>query len=100
MLTGTYTMQAQLYYSPPPATQFTGSEQFYTVTGASISWNLNYLTGGVFIASKGITGTVTGLSFPLATGSRLLVLVQYSVNTSPFTLQTLTGYANASVGMQ
>ena len=100
MFTGTYTMQAQLYYCSPPAYSLIGSETFYPVTGASVSFNLTTASGGLLVQSETLLGSVTGLSFPLTAGSRLLILVDYNVSPSPFSLQTLSGYVTGSVGMQ
>ncbi len=100
VLSGTYTMQAQLYYYSPPAYSLIGSETFYPVTGATVSLNLNTASGGILVGSETLLGSVTGLSFSLTAGSRLLILVDYNVSTSPFELQTLSGYVTGSVGMQ
>jgi hypothetical protein len=99
-LTGTYTFHAQLYYTAPPLYNLIGSEQFYPVTGATVNINLNTATGGIGVMGETLTANISGLSFPLTAGSRLLALVYYDVSTSPFSLQTLTGNVTASVGMQ
>jgi len=99
-LTGTYTFTAQLYYSAPPLYNLIGSEQFYPVPGAAVSINLNTATGGIGVMGETLTGIVSGLSFPLTAESRLLILVNYNVSTTPFSLQTLSGYVTAGIGMQ
>jgi hypothetical protein len=100
ILTGTYTMHAQLYYYSPPAYSLIGSETFYPVTGATMNINLNTASGGILVQSETLLGSVTGLTFPLTAGSRLVILVDYNISTSPFELQTLSGYVTGSVGMQ
>jgi hypothetical protein len=97
---GTYTFEAKLYYSAPPVSTLIGAEQFFPVTGATISVNLNAVSGGILIQSETIPGSVSGLSFPISAQSRLMVLIDYNVSTPPASLQTLQGYATASVGMQ
>lgn len=100
LLTGTYTFQAQLYYTAPPLYNLIGGEQFYPVPGAAVTINLNTATGGIAVSGETLTGIVSGLSFPLSAESRLLILVDYNVSTAPYALQTLSGYVTASVGMQ
>lgn len=99
-LTGTYTFNAQLYYAAPPLYNLIGGEQYYPVTGASVSINLNTATGGIAVMGETLTAVISGLSFPLTAGSRMMILVDYNVSTTPFSLQTLTGNVTASVGMQ
>ncbi|MGB3076454.1 MAG: hypothetical protein WBB36_14090 [Chitinophagales bacterium] len=97
---GTHTFHAQLYYIAPPPSNLIGSEQFYPVTGATVSINLTTATGGIGIMGETLTANISGLSFPLTAGSRLVVLVNYDVNIPPSPLQTLSGNVTASVGMQ
>ena len=98
--TGTYTFTAQLYYSAPPGATLIGAEQFYPVTGATVSINIGSVTGGIAIEGETLTANISGLSFALSAGSRLVVMINYGDNTTPTPLQTLTGNVTASVGMR
>jgi len=65
-----------------------------------VSINLNSVTGGIGVMGETLTANISSLSYALAAGSRLMVLVSFDDNTSPFSLQTLTGNVTASVGMR
>ncbi|HWB28263.1 MAG TPA: hypothetical protein VG738_22475 [Chitinophagaceae bacterium] len=100
LFSGTYTLTAQLYYTAPPLSSLIAGEQFYPVPGATVSINMNNVSGGVLIQGETITANVTGLSYPITAGSRLVLMVYYSVNTTPFQLFNLRSYVTAAVGMQ
>lgn len=95
-----YTLEATLYVYPPLGGSIIGSAPYYPVAGATVTLNLSTLCGGICIYPEALTGSVTGLSTAVTAGSRLLLEVDYVTGSSPSTLQKLTGYVTASVGMQ
>ncbi len=96
---GNYTLNMTLYYQPPPSGSVLGTAQFFPVPGGSLSVNLTSACS-ICIFGETICASASGLSYALAANSRLMVIVTLSSSTVPSSLQSLHGYASASVGMQ
>ncbi|HVX48514.1 MAG TPA: hypothetical protein VHB48_00095 [Chitinophagaceae bacterium] len=96
-----YTLQAQLYYTAPPAYSFIAGEQWYPVPGAIMSFNLTALSGGILIQSESFNSTISGLSYTLPAGSRLVIYLTLTGNgVSPYGLPHIRAYTTATVGMK
>jgi len=85
------TVTAQLYQSATPHNSFTA------IPGAFVTMNPS-LTGIVSIGtiSHGIT---TGLSIPVTTGTRILMVISAHVTGGMDMATTLTGYASAGINI-
>lgn len=90
LLGTTITVHAQLYSSPTP------DNTFSPIAGAIV--DLSPTIGGIISIGDITSGITSGLSIPVTTGTRLLMV--FTITSSGVSLaNTLTGYASAGVNI-